>query len=433
MTEHTKRMVTIFAIMVSLLPAILILQPPVNVTLRTSALYVSAIVGYWGIVLLLWMYALGTRAVTGLLFHDIAPVLAIHKWLGKYGIIAIFLHPVLITLSYGESWLYSLIPQASTLAERHILLGQIAVWLLAIVWVSSAFLRGRIAFRPWKYIHYLAYICIPFALLHVPDLGTQTMRSTVVKAYLFLLALTFIAFTIVRLRSILNLDKTRYQVVSQTRLTNHDFAVTLKPTGKRRLVPRSGEYVYVKLGILSEDHPFSVARYHVDTGELLLVYRTYGMYTKLLATLPAKTSVYLSGPYGEFTRELSSADTAPVVYIAGGIGITPFVTRIFDENNTREQWLFVANRSPESAVLVPELTRMLPSKCIRFYSRYDGVLQTDEFSTRLSATAIASYLHDLSRYTYYVCGPAGMVTAIENELSSAGVPASQIHHEAFGW
>lgn len=433
MTEHAKRRLAIIAILVSLLPAILILQPPATITLHTVALYVSAVVGYWGIVLLLWMYLLGTRAVTGLLFHDIAPVLTIHKWLGKYGIIAIFLHPVLITLSYGESWLYSLIPQVSTLTERHVLLGQISLWLLAVVWVSSALLRGRIAFRPWKYIHYLAYICIPFALLHVPDLGSQTMRSTVVKAYLLLLALTFIAFTIIRLRSISNLDKTRYSVVSHTRLTNNDFAVTLAPIGNRRLAPRKGQYVYVKLGVLSEDHPFSVARCNNETGELLLVYRTYGMYTKLLATLLPKTTVYLSGPYGEFTRELSPADTTPVVYIAGGIGITPFVARILDENSTREQWLFMANRSPESAVLVPELTRMLPGRCIRFYSRYDGVLQTDEFSTRLSATAIASYLHDLSRYTYYVCGPAGMVAAIESELSSMGVPASQIHHEAFGW
>jgi predicted ferric reductase len=115
-------------------------------------------------------------------FQDLAPVLKIHKWLGKYGLIAIFLHPILITISYGESWLYSFIPQLSTVAERHIMLGQIPFWLLLIVWLTSAIVRDRIAFRPWRYIHWLAYICVTFALLHVPDLGSQESTVTAVKA-----------------------------------------------------------------------------------------------------------------------------------------------------------------------------------------------------------------------------------------------------------
>jgi hypothetical protein len=56
-----------------------------------------------GIVLLLWMYILGTKSVMGLVFRDLAPVLKIHKWIGKYGTLAIFLHPVLITFSYGDT------------------------------------------------------------------------------------------------------------------------------------------------------------------------------------------------------------------------------------------------------------------------------------------------------------------------------------------
>ena len=105
MQESTKRHILIATIVLSILPAALIPHFPALVSASSVSLYLSAIFGYIGIVLLLWMYILGAKGIMGNIFDDLAPVLRIHKWLGKYGTLAIFIHPLLITFSYGESLL----------------------------------------------------------------------------------------------------------------------------------------------------------------------------------------------------------------------------------------------------------------------------------------------------------------------------------------
>lgn len=117
MNESKKHTLLIIIIILSLLPSVLLMKFPTHLSAASVALWLSAIIGYMGIVMLLWMYILGAKSVMGRLFRDLAPVLRIHKWLGTYGVTAIFAHPILITISYGEQWLYSVIPQVGTVAS----------------------------------------------------------------------------------------------------------------------------------------------------------------------------------------------------------------------------------------------------------------------------------------------------------------------------
>ncbi len=433
MTESNKRTGLLICIALSLLPSLFILQLPVLVTLKTLALWASAVLGYMGIVMLLWMYILGAKSVMGIVFTDLAPVLKIHKWLGKYGTVAIFLHPILITYSYGEGLLYSIIPKISTLSERHILLGQIAFWLLVLTWLISAYLRKKMTWRTWRYLHWLAYVCIPFALLHVPDLGSQERTHLLVKGYFFSLVLVCVAFSILRLRGLLNLDRSVYAVARKLSVTELDVLIKLRPQGPRHISPRRGQYVYIKLGFLSEDHPFSVTQYDAATGEITLAIRRAGMYTKELEKLSEGSEVYLSGPFGSFTQELTETSDTPVVYIAGGIGITPFVDRIMNERSVREQWLFAANRSRELAVLYAPLKKQLGDHAVAIYSQQDGPLAPGEESGRLNADLLTRYLSDPARYSFYICGPPAMMAPLRASIASLGVQPKHIHSEKFGW
>ena len=65
------------------------------------------------------------------------------------------------------------------------------------------------------------------------------------KAYLFVLGLTFVIFSLLRLQSLLNLDRARYRVTRHIQLTDEDFMIELAPLG-RRIAPHRGhrrEYV----------------------------------------------------------------------------------------------------------------------------------------------------------------------------------------------
>lgn len=435
MNENFKRTVLIWLIVVSALPAFAILPFPGLITASSLSLWVADCLGYVGIVLLLWMFILGAKSVMGIVFRDLAPVLKIHKWLGKYGALAIFLHPLLITVSYGESWLYSFIPQLSTEFERHVTLGRIAIALILLTWGVSWFLRKKMSFRPWKYLHYLSYICVPFALLHVPDVGPNYMHHTIVKTYFIVLLFTFIVFVVLRLRGLLNLDKSVYSVVGHTRLSDTDYVLILKPTSNHRIpVPRRGQYVYLKLGYISEDHPFSVLQYDHETGNVAIGYRVFGKYTNVMSRLKNGSSVYLGGPYGSFMAETEKSER-PVVFLAGGIGITPFVDQVLHYAGKREQWLFAANRSRETAVLVPRIASELGDHLINVYSDAPSEkLKSQEETGYITSDILKKYLgQNLNRYDFYLCGPPPMMKSLRTLMETTGVPVEQVRSEKFGW
>jgi predicted ferric reductase len=433
MAERTKRTLLIALIVVTLLPAFLLVSWPSITTVSSVSLWFADTLGYAGIVLLLWVYILGAKSSVGLVFRDLAPVLKIHKWLGKYGVFAIFLHPLLVVLSFGESLLYPFVPHIGTLYERHVTLGRISFWLVVLTWFVSAIIRDRVTFRPWKYLHYLAYISVPFALLHIPDVGSHYMSSEAVKAYFFTLVVVFFIVTVVRLRGFLNLDKVRYEVVSHTQITDTDFVLRLRPLSTAYLSPARGQYIYVKLGYISEDHPFSVLQYDGASHTLSVGYRVFGEYTRVMSRLPVGKTVYVGGPYGAFMQQYAD-DPRPTVFIAGGIGITPFVDQIIQNSGAKEQWLFAANRYRSTAVLTHEVTPYIGDHLVNIYSQEASELHKGEESGYISPTILHKYLgEDLSHYSYYLCGPAPMMKSMKELLVSFGVANEHIVSEKFGW
>ncbi len=375
---------------------------------------------------------LGARSVIGVVFKDIAPVLKIHKTLGKWGSTAFLLHPLLVIYSYGESVLYTLIPHVGTEFERAVTLGRIAFMIIIFVWVTSILLRGKLGFRPWKYIHYFAYISLPFALLHVPQIGSQFLAQPVVRGYYFAIVGLFALFTLIRLSGWLNLDRKKYTVLSHVQTTDEDYLMIVRPAGVSRLKPRLGQYVYLKVGLISEDHPFTVAYHYKENGELWLDYRVFGSYTRYLTTLAPGTVVSLAGSYGSFMSDLASEDTTPVVYLAGGIGVTPFAQRVLDESTVRPQLLFAANRTYRSAVLVPNIKAIMGERCIAVYSREIAVKPGDELG-HIDERLLRKYIEAPDQYTYYLCGPQSFVHDLTEVLKNMGVKPQQILAEEFDW
>lgn len=433
MNEKSKRVLLIWLMAVSVVPAYLLLPFPSHITASSVSLWLANSLGYVGITLLLWLYILGTKSVMGLVFTDLAPVLKIHKWLGKYGVFAIFLHPLLIAFSYGESWLYSFIPQLGTEFERHVTLGRISFLVLLFIWFVSAILRDRIAFRPWKYLHYLAYACLPFAFLHVPNVGSNYMTHVAVKAYFFTLVVVFIVFCVLRLRGLFNLDKFAYSVTSHLKISDNDYILTLKPTTPHYVRPARGQYVYLKQGYVSEDHPFSVLQYNHANGDLTVGFRVFGSFTKFLSKMTSGATVSVGGPYGTFTADISEDNTSPVVYLSGGIGLTPFVERILHESSIREQWLFAASRNHDLAKMYTPLKRVLGERMVTIYSQDDSNLRPGEEKGHITPELLRKYLREPQKYRYYLCGPPAMMNSLRETILSLGVPEERINNEAFGW
>lgn len=400
------------------------------------ALYLASVTGYIGLMLLLWMYVLGAKSVMGLVFKDLAPVIKVHKDLGKYGSLAFLLHPIFAVYGFFspslKSLIYIVLPDVSTLTARHIALGQIAFFFIAMIWVTSILLRKKLGFRAWKYIHYFAYISLPFAILHVPGLGPQYMSSRFVKVYFLGILGIFLVTSIIRLSGWLNFDRTKYVIASHTALTDTDNMLIMQPATDQWLHPRPGQYVYVKQGFISEDHPFSAAYSNPENGEITIIYRLQGNFTDFLSGLKRGEEVSLMGPFGTFTDDMPEDTTKPVVYLAGGIGITPFVQRVLDGDPSRTQLLIMANRTHASAPLVSTLRKTLGSKLVTLYSR-EAPANDSEEAGRISEQLLRKYITAPTEPLYYVCGSEPFVEECKRILGTMGVAPEHIRQEEFSW
>ncbi len=144
-----------------------------------------------------------------------------------------------------------------------------------------------------------------------------------------------------------------------------------------------------------------------------------------------------SGPAGRFTFDQSSSDG--VVLIAGGVGITPVMSilRALTDRAWPGMIHFVqVARTEEDLVFREELdylSRRFPKLSIlRVLSRVSADGHWKGECGRLTADMISSFVPQIAQLPVYLCGPTPMMEATQTLLAELGVPADQIHTEAFG-
>lgn len=156
-----------------------------------------------------------------------------------------------------------------------------------------------------------------------------------------------------------------------------------------------------------------------------------------LQRMPIGSTVRMEGPFGKLV--LHSDQTRPAVFVAGGIGITPFrsmVVHAAQQQLPQRLVLFYSNRRPEDAAFLDELQSLQDKN--RHYS-FVGTMTEPEKSRHawqgetgyLNAGLLSKYLVGIERPIYYVVGPPGMVTALRTILKDAHVEDIDIRIEKF--
>lgn len=412
------------------LPIVAGVTPDTFTSFEGAMLYVSTLLGYIGLVLLLWMYIMGPRTVIGLYFADMAGVHRLHSLFGKYGLLLVFAHPFAVALSYGYNLiLYPFIPDISSNFELFVSYGRLAFYILIIIWVTSAVIKGKIAYRPWKYLHHIAYLALPLALLHIPTVGTAFRSGELApQIYFFVILGIYILFSILNYRQFFGYGKLGMTIVSNTPATNDVMVLRLSTEGDKRLDSAKGQFLYLQMRLFGEAHPFSILRYDAASGDVLVGYKKFGRFTRKLSTLSAGSRIWIDGPYGVFTREIEKAPEDEAVFIAGGIGITPFVDHVL--KGTGNQWLFYANQTAASAAFTPALAQKLGDHYVPIYSN-DTVDGAE--SGFMRAEIITKYIDSPVSKRYFICGPPKMMEITKHMLIGMNVPADRIHSEDFSF
>ena len=110
------------------------------------------------------------------------------------------------------------------------------------------------------------------------------------------------------------------------------------------------------------------------------------------------------------------------VLIAGGIGITPFLSQLHElEGDAAPYELHYAFRSPEHGAFQGELADGPHGANVRFY--------VDSLERRLDLAALFAGLADDAHV--YVCGPKPLIDAVIDGAKKAGIADARVHFEQF--
>ena len=222
-----------------------------------------------------------------------------------------------------------------------------------------------------------------------------------------------------------------YTVEAVNRHNKSTTEVVMRP--KRDPIPRqqAGQFLFVrfKANGLDEPHPFTISSApHEDV--LRVTIKATGDFTRhLYDTLQPGMDAVIEGAHGMFDYKKGGSKQ---IWLAGGIGITPFLSFIRDLKNgslDRDVDFYYTVRHKEEAVFVEEIEEAARNnprlKAYIRFSSVDGSLSIDHIVQNAGGT--------VSDRDVYMCGPLPMVKAFAGKFAEAGVPEGNIHFEEFNF
>jgi len=159
-------------------------------------------------------------------------------------------------------------------------------------------------------------------------------------------------------------------------------------------------------------------------------------FKRVLASMPIGTQVKVEGPFGNLV--LHNDRTRAAVFLAGGIGITPFRSILLQAKRERLQhslFCLYANRRPEDAPFLKELKALQEPHSRTIVSTMTQVRPLDPTWDgeigRIDQSMLARHLKFAVSPIYYLAGPPGMVKGLHQMLKSGGVRDDDIRIEEF--
>ena len=224
--------------------------------------------------------------------------------------------------------------------------------------------------------------------------------------------------------------KLDYTITAVNQLNGTCTELVMEPTN-RKISFKPGQFVFLQFensSGLSEPHPFTISS-GVQDAQLRLSIKGSGDWTKkVCGNAKVGMSVKLEGPYGMFDH---SAGGPEQIWIAGGIGITPFLSWIRSAKSgfPKKADLFYSVRGKEDALFWHEL-----KKANEENSAFEAHIRYSNIDGNLTAEMIAQKAGgSIENKHIYLCGPVKMTEVFTKKFKQMGVPASNIHFEEFNF
>ena len=204
---------------------------------------------------------------------------------------------------------------------------------------------------------------------------------------------------------------------------------------------RAGQYVSICVNIdgVVTNRPYSISSPPTITDYIeVTVRRKPGGFVShyLLDRVNVGEELEVVGPAGQFYYE-PLTDGRDLVFIAGGSGITPFMSMILEtveRNLPLNIWLIYGSRTPDDVIFGDRLEKIAEEHPNIHYSLVISEPPEGWEGLRgfITADIIESQVGSVEGKTFYLCGPQAMYSFCIPEIEKLGVPRRKIKCEAYG-
>lgn len=187
----------------------------------------------------------------------------------------------------------------------------------------------------------------------------------------------------------------------------------------------AGQFAFVTFDPQEGPHPFTISSAWSGDGRLVFLIKGIGDYTNTLPqTLKVGDLAKVEGPYGCFDFRGSKPRQ---IWVAGGIGITPFVARMQSLANRSDDGvidLFYSTSAPDEG-FIDRVRALAQAAKVRLHVLVAGM------DGRLNADGICTAVPQWNSADIWFCGPGGFGRSLRQAFTAKGLARDDFHQELF--
>src|SRR5436190_5020516 len=340
----------------------------------------------------------------------------LHRRVGVLVVVLAAIHVLFLSLHAGRSALDLYLPSAGWSKFS----GVVALALLVGFVVAS--LAGRLAYPTFLLVQRLLGVAFVLGAFHTFAIRGTAASSPGLTIYVACLTTAAVVGGGYRFfGGPLGIGRHRHRVDEVRRLDEDAVELSMTPV-ERPMRFQAGQFVYatfLQSGIPRESHPFTVAS-APGANSVRLAVKRLGDFTGSVMDLRPGAEALLEGPFGSFRLREDPAHSQ--TWIAGGIGVTPFLSWARSLDGPIPADLYYCTPGPEQAHFLDELFEI--ADC---YPAFRVIPIRKKSLGHLTVADIEAVNPNLHDGRVFICGPPLMIDNLTAGLLARGVPPGCIH------
>lgn len=400
----------------------LLANPPIAVS-NTPQIYdaLAKTAALAAISLLAFNIILSARlAIFERLFLGLDRAYRAHRLIGGTVLILLLLHVMFLTAKYSDVSLISGYEFIKPNTDVPLMIGKLALGIMTLLVVMSVYIKVKYQWfiTAQRVLGGLLFLGAYHALFVT---GSDVRTNLALSIYLGTIGVFAAGLYVYRSLFHKSIKRKYDYVVESVEHVENVTKIWLNP--KSKSIPfyagQFGFFTFNSQAVDTEPHPFSFAS-NSDDNKLRIGVKELGDYTNRIMNLQVGDTASVEGAYGHFS--FTKLRSKKQVWIAAGIGITPFLSMAHSIPNGYDITFIYRDVSNKTAVFKSELEELAGKT-----SGLRTLISNSDQQKSLKLDKVVA----LGAEDYLICGPPKMMHSVSKQLKVLGIKNNQIHFEEF--